>query len=132
MPSPRDAAEAKRLFDLVISSHDWGDFSYQVGWPLRPPPVLGPEASKAIAIHLFLQEAFHRPVAALDVSKLDAIRESPLDMEAAVLKYELLVLKKDPRAKALRDVLLRAHPGLRHRIEKADNEAGTLGHGYRP
>ena len=130
-PSDADAAEATRLRRLGRSPVDagaWAPFLRDDWNTVTVAPTLGAEARRALALHLFLHHAVYGPdkVAAIDPAPLAAITEPSLAGEVAALRYELLAARHDPGARAVRDAMLKLHPGLAERAAAVDRGEGTI------
>jgi len=89
---------------------------------------LSEKGRQALAFYLFLHRSTYGPgsVAELRPSQTDAFAEGPLEAEAAVLRYEILVARDDPSTSAERKKILEQFPGLEWRVEKVDNGNGRL------
>jgi hypothetical protein len=130
-PSDADAAEARRLRKLGRSPVDagaWAPFLRDDWNTVTASRTLGAEARRALALHLFLHHAAYGPekVAAIDPTPLAAIVEPSLAAEVAALRYELLAARHDAGARAARDAMLKAYPGLAERAAAVDRGEGEI------
>jgi hypothetical protein len=144
-PDPADSSTAALL--RTINDEDepgWAVFiryNWHTIYTRRPAPKkevaegravdasgLSEEGREALALHLFLHRATYGPgeVAELDPGDTEAFARGPLEGEAAVLRYEILVARDDPAAEKKRKEILEQFPGLQWRVEAIENGNGWL------
>ena len=144
-PPPAD----EPVLNLLRSVNDmgkmsWGHFvryNWRTIYTRRPAPKeeiaegravdatgLSKEGREALALHLFLHRATYgtNKIAALDPSHTDAFARGPLEGEAAVLRYEILVARDDPSVEKERAKIVEQFPGLKWRVEAVENRDGRL------
>lgn len=90
--------------------------------------TLSEEGRKALALYLFLHRATYgsEGVSELRPSDAEAFARGPLEGEAAVLRYEILIARDDPSASAERKKILEQFPGLQWRVEAIEDGNGRL------
>lgn len=87
-----------------------------------------PDVRPIADFYVWLHRALWGPTEpeGLDAAELDALATGVFKAEAAALKYELLVARDDPGAAELRTSTLDTWPGLKWRLDRADQGEGFL------
>jgi hypothetical protein len=116
-PSRAEAAAAAK----ISHGESWGDF-VDGKWQMGKLPPLPPRVQQQLALHLFVRRVVHAPekLSEIPLSWLDALAHGLYAPEGEAYRIELLVARKDPRARVVADALIARTPGLR------DDVAATL------
>jgi hypothetical protein len=111
----------------ISHGESWGDFVS--AWRTVKPPTLAPHVQQQLALHLFVQRAVVGPEKLADqpLSWLDPLAQGLYAPEGELYRIELLVARKDPRARAVADALTAKTPGLRDAAAAALAGSGELG-----